>query len=274
MEVRREDENSMSNKLARLCDAEDSAFEGTDRQLLVDAAASLRTAAAAQSSSAVLPSTFVAAAWDEVHAFLPSASTRVDRVAFVHFAMSRHGQRGPKSPEYYQFLNHLFDSAVQLMLPKEKTDLGKHCFGYAAIFAEEFYFGKPRDILGLNTEPRPLDGLAGVRAGLDADWAAVSKDEAGRVTFEAFKALMCDKHQGSIIPQIAEQYNTFLSTTFKTASALMLPNVKTTLGGHCFKYAALMAAEFYFGAARELATGSGSSSVADVLDVTGARGRL
>ena len=46
-----QDENSMSNKLARLCDAEDSAFEGTDRQLLVDAAASLRTAAAAQSSS-------------------------------------------------------------------------------------------------------------------------------------------------------------------------------------------------------------------------------
>merc|ERR1740129_928890 len=58
--------------------------------------------------------------------------------------------------------------------PKDR--FGKHCFGYAALLANEFYFAEPMDYLCLAEEPKSPDNLVAVRTDLNADWAQVTKD--------------------------------------------------------------------------------------------------
>merc|ERR1712032_598105 len=154
---------------------------------------------------------------------------------------------------YREYANKLFDTATALMLPSRKDDLGKHCFGYAYLLATEFYADSPQDQLQLVSSNKPNDELASVRDELDADWAAVQKDGDGRVTLDAFKSYFLKKNAKVLVPASCPAYEAFLDKDFESALAMMLPAKETTLGGHCFRYGALMAGEFYFGAAQEAA---------------------
>lgn len=215
------------------------------------------------------PGAEVLAAWLDVHTMLSDAQARVPRNAFVEYCLRMAPPGTPKRPEYTQYLNELFTTATALMLPSKKNDLGKHCFGYAMMLAGEFYFDKPLDRLSL-TKSGALDGLQSVRSELDADWASVPKDEvSGRVSLDGFKYYMIMKHGARLTPETQGVYEQFLEQNFRSALSMMLPEQKDTLGGHCFRYASLMAGEFYFDAAKDAFTGCGCSApVADVLGVT------
>merc|ERR1712187_225148 len=146
---------------------------------------------------------------------------------------------------------------------------GKHCFGYATLLVPEFYCEKPKDSLKFAGSERPSDGLAEVRTELDNDWLNVSKDRDGRVTAAAFVDHFMEKHKDKLVPGSASEYKKFLEVNFKSSTNMMLPAQKDTLGGHCFRYGALMAGEFYFDQAEEAATGCGCNGpVADVLGIT------
>jgi len=60
----------------------------------------------------------------------------------------------------------------------------------------------------------------------------------------------------------------FLEYNFKSALEMMLPVPKTSLGGHCFRYADIVAGEFYFDAANDAIKGCGCNRpVTDVLNL-------
>jgi len=209
-------------------------------------------------------------AWGQAHAQLESDSARVPREAFVSTCLANAPQMAPEQREAFEaFANDLFDASTGLMLPAQKADLGKHCFSYGYLLSKEFYADKPEDQLSLVAEGRPVDSLQELREQLDSDWAAVRKDDDGRVTLEAFKEQMVSKHAGQLVPESSANFEASLELDFKSALSMMLPAQKTTLGGHCFRYAGLMAGEFYFDAAKDAATGCGCSApVADVLNCT------
>jgi hypothetical protein len=196
------------------------------------------------------PATVVAADWEKAHQNSGDAKARVPREVFVEVCMSNFASGsggGPDDLDYQAYVNALFDTATAMMLPAEKTDLGKHCFGYAALLAHEFYAqGKPEDMLALTSSTKPADRLAAIRQDLDADWAAVEKDEEGRVAVDVFVSYFLGKYTGNIAPENQGSFEKFLVQDFQSALAMMLPKQKTTLGGHCFRYASLMAGEFYF----------------------------
>jgi hypothetical protein len=93
---------------------------------------------------------------------------------------------------YGAFLAAVFDAGTAMMLPDQKSDLGQHCYGYAHIFAREFYFGgnNGQDQLGLQAPlPAAKAGtpLAKVHTLVNADFSSVDKDSDGRVSRAAFK---------------------------------------------------------------------------------------
>lgn len=179
--------------------------------------------------------------WSLAHADVMNA--RVDRDLFISQFLDNTGP--DVEALHLSYLQSVFDGAVAMMLPTVKTDLGKHCFTYASILAEEFYAadGSAPDKLGL---------VAGANAELDADWAAVSKNSEGRVALESFKQFYTNKYSFDL--QVQGQmvaFTSFLEKVFLSARVMMLllPDkfAKGTLGGHCFRYAGLMVGEFYFG---------------------------
>eukprot|EP00747_Dinoflagellata_sp_TGD_P212313 gnl/TRDRNA2_/TRDRNA2_85428_c0_seq1.p1 gnl/TRDRNA2_/TRDRNA2_85428_c0~~gnl/TRDRNA2_/TRDRNA2_85428_c0_seq1.p1 ORF type:complete len:227 (+),score=52.30 gnl/TRDRNA2_/TRDRNA2_85428_c0_seq1:54-734(+) len=205
-----------------------------------------------------LPKDAVNQGWVEVHAKLGEPTARVPKDVFVEHLMKSAPVDPEKRKAYEAYATELFATATAMMLPNAKKDVGKHCFGYASLLSSEFYADKPQDRMGLAASERPNDHLAGLRQELDADWAAVAKDGDGRVTLEAFKAHFVAKHTAKLSSTETKQaYDAFLQQNFKSSLAMMLPAKKVTLGGHCFRYGALMAGEFYF---------DGKS--ADVLGVT------
>jgi hypothetical protein len=216
------------------------------------------------------PAFEVAEAWNGVHSIMGAdSSARVPLEAFMAYNLTKVNPDDPKARDYEAFLNEVCTTAVHLMLPASKTDLGKHCFGYACLLANEFYFeGGPADTLSLTSASKPEDRLAGMRQQMDSDWAAVAKDEKGRVTFPAFEEYFLNKHAGQLEPQCQESYRTFLQSNFRSSLAMMLPDQKDTLGGHCFRYASMMAGEFYFDAANAAAGCGCGAPVADILGVT------
>jgi hypothetical protein len=218
------------------------------------------------------PKARVAADWDLAHQMLGDPNARVPREVFLEVCLGKWDfPAGSPDLNYYQeYLNYLFDTATALMLPSQKTDLGKHCFGYATLLAMEFYMGgTPADSLALKADSKPSDRLATVRDELDADWASVPKDVEGRVTYDAFVRYFLSKHASQLAPETQECFEQFLLQDFRSALAMMIPEQKETLGGHCFRYAAMMAGEFYFDAAKEATTGCGCSApVADILGIT------
>jgi hypothetical protein len=195
-------------------------------------------------------------AWAAVHKDLP-ADSRVTKTQFVDYHMKTDpAGKGDRRSAYMDYLSAVFDTATAMMLPDVKTDLGKHCFGYAHVLAGEFYDGPaggeatPKDLLNLKDgAPRPKDGLTlrRLRKELDSDWGRVDKVD-GRVTEAAFVNYFAKKYESSCPAAKVEAFKTFLKRDFLSATAMMKPEAKTTLGGHCFRYAAIMAGEFYFDA--------------------------
>lgn len=224
----------------------------------------------------VSPQSSVAHRWAMAHAGKSDQSSRVPRDDFLDVCYEIVDIPDGKEDAFDQYANALFDTGTALMLPAQKTDLGKHCFGYMTLLAPEFYgdkfYGdKPKDSLSLAVKKKPDDEFSDVRADFDADWERVPKDATGRVTEDAFVNYFTAKYEmkQKLVPQTKYIYMMFLKQNFKTCLSMMLPEKKSTLGGHCFRYGALVAGEFYFDAAKDAYTGCGCQSpVADVLGVT------
>merc|ERR1711957_539654 len=83
--------------------------------------------------------------WTQAHEHESIRHDKGARVAFVPFADACRGRHElgntAKKVAYEEFLEALWDMATGLMLPKQKNDLGKHCFGYATLVHEEYYHG-------------------------------------------------------------------------------------------------------------------------------------
>jgi len=69
----------------------------------------------------------------------------------------------------------------------------------------------------------------------------------GRVSADIFAMYFSNKYAAQLTDDAKKQaYATFINSVHTMATKMMLPNIKTTIGQHCFKYAATMAGEFYF----------------------------
>eukprot|EP00931_Biecheleriopsis_adriatica_P047930 TRINITY_DN27667_c0_g1_i1.p1 TRINITY_DN27667_c0_g1~~TRINITY_DN27667_c0_g1_i1.p1 ORF type:complete len:242 (-),score=60.07 TRINITY_DN27667_c0_g1_i1:12-737(-) len=214
----------------------------------------------------------VRARWEAAHKTLPDPSARVPATVFA--SVNACGAQS-RQAEYGVFLAAVFEASTALMLPAVKADLGKHCFGYGCLLADEFYFDSkagPADKLKLVTQELPCDSLLlPLRQELDGDWAAVKKDSDGRVTGSTFREHCLSKYAKQLgdVAAVRQNYEKFLAKVFDVGLK-MSGTTKGTLGGHCFRYATLFAGEFYFAAAQESATpGCGCNTpVADVLRIT------
>merc|ERR1719162_2315877 len=195
-------------------------------------------------------STITAQAWTEAHVGI-DADARVGRDLFVETCVS--GSSFLDSSSFRTYLNNVFDLGLAMMLPTVKSDLGRHCFSYGYILSKEFYGDEPLDVMDFKSNDD-----------LDLLWGAVAKDAAGRVTAPAFKASMhVTLDPGHSAEEVAA-LDTYLDKVFTTSLSMMLPASKTTLGSHCFRYAAMAAGEFYFSGNAEDAFGLVTPSVVDV----------
>merc|ERR1712110_808598 len=158
---------------------------------------------------------------------------------------------------------------------KHKDDLGKHCFGYSTLVANEYCCGmKPMDGLGLLIEPAIgfFDPLARLRVELNDDWATASKESHGSAGLDSFTKVLLKRHEpkfGGIV-EAEQAFTEFLQRLFEAGKRMSGPDTKH-LDRHAFLYVSMMAYEFYFSDARdkELAQGCGSSTpVADNLGIT------
>jgi hypothetical protein len=157
-----------------------------------------------------------------------------------------------KLDAYKQFSAALVDMA-KVINPTKMVDhngkhtFGKHSFGYISLMCAEFYGDKPSDRLQLAGDARPADQHQALREELDADWKAVEKDKDGRVGWDAFRDYYFSKYEDRVTdPTRKALFKMFIDKDFAAACSMMLPAEKQTLGGHCFRYAGLMAGEFHF----------------------------
>ncbi|CAE8607803.1 unnamed protein product [Polarella glacialis] len=212
--------------------------------------------------------------WQKVHETLPTATARLQRAAFVEFHEA-FGRFTSHQEMYKRFLNALFDAATALMYPKEKSDLGKHCFGYATLVHDEFDpEGGQADGLGLMASPAItwFDPLKVLRAETESDWARAEKDAKGYVRQEMFEEVLVRRHTAKFggVSAARAAFLHFLGRDF-AACRLLSGKELPGLDRHAFVYAALLAYEFYFADARdrEMSTGCGSSTpVADSFGIT------
>jgi len=210
--------------------------------------------------------------WVTVHAHYMSArdpKARVPQEAFVRYCMSFAPLNAVKRDAFQHYVNILFDSGLAMLLPAKATDLGKHCFGYIALLVNEFYGDEPEDRLGLVGADRPDDDLFLLRAELDQDWENIEKDEDERVSWTAFRDYFLEKYADKLAGASKVAFVEFLEKDFASALAMMLPRRRITIGGHCFRYAALLAGEFYFDTGFDsFASGhAGPFGVRDVLGI-------
>jgi len=215
------------------------------------------------------PQADVDKAWAKAHETLPDPKARVD---YEHFyeAVKHLNRDDEKHDAFDKFAKQVFRTGTAFMASdwQDWNDLGKHCFSYAYLMANEFYDDKPRDNLGLTLKAteRPQDQTEAIRKECDQAWETVQKDGDGRVTWEAFKVFFINKYGENLNSESKPHYENFLKQLFTTNLAMMLPAKKDTLGGHCFRYGALMAGEFYFDAAK--GAGGCGTPVTDVLGLT------
>merc|ERR1712166_606776 len=169
-----------------------------------------------------------------------TAGGRVNAASFKTFMQVKYGASTTETAAYDEFLGTVFNAATSMMLPDVKSDLGQHCFTYAAAFAGEFYFANVSapDRLKLKGEGAVTD--------LDTSWTNIPKDNS-RVTKANFVAFFADKYSARTTPaKTAAAFQTFAGKVFTAATSMMLPTSKTDLADHCFKYAAGLIGEFYF----------------------------
>lgn len=221
----------------------------------------------------------VDARWEDAHKKLPSPSARVPSEVLA--SVNACAAEKSRQAEHAAFLKLVFETSTALMLPAVKSDLGKHCFGYGCLMADEFYFDTKQpaaDKLMLVTEDWPYDPLAvALRRELDEDWETIPKDGDGRVTGIEF-VLYCTgtkyvEQLGGVVA-VRHNYEKFLSKLFQVCIQ-MSGTTKGTLGRHCFCYAMIVAGEFYFAAAQQSASPDCgcSTPVKDVLLYAAARNK-
>jgi len=177
----------------------------------------------------------------------PNPLGRVNEASFKTFMKAKYGARttgtvidgSTQNAAYDEFLGTVFAAATSMMLPEIKTDLGQHCFTYAAALAGEFYFANDSA-----PDRLKLKG-AGAVADLDTSWTNIPKDN-GRVAKANFIAFFAGKYSADTTEYKTAAFQTFADKVFTAATSMMLPTSKTDLGEHCFKYAAGLIGEFYF----------------------------
>eukprot|EP00419_Tripos_fusus_P016335 CAMPEP_0172740566 /NCGR_PEP_ID=MMETSP1074-20121228/125161_1 /TAXON_ID=2916 /ORGANISM="Ceratium fusus, Strain PA161109" /LENGTH=263 /DNA_ID=CAMNT_0013570707 /DNA_START=1 /DNA_END=792 /DNA_ORIENTATION=- len=210
--------------------------------------------------------------WSEVPK-VPLGNGRVASDGFKTYYVDKFQKLGllsePGKQNFLTFLGNVFEAAFSMMLLHPQLSekyyegmptLGEHCFKYAGALAGEYYFGGSDGLDQL--------GLSGVKA-LNDDWNSAAKEQVGgqgRVSLESFKQVYVTKFASLLNDQTRPRYKEFLSFTFAASFNMMLAksdldakkdqNGGGTLGGHCFRYAGLMAGEFYF---------SGGSGYSDLL---------
>lgn len=197
------------------------------------------------------PKEQVDSSWGQLHRRGQDSNARVNKPAFIEHCkqFAPDNMSNQKAAAYAKFVGSMFETGVAMMLPNKKHDLGKHGFGYASLLCAEFYGDNPADRLQLAGPGRPKDAFKGLRAELDKDWARVEKDSDDRVTLDAFTEYFLKKYANRPCMKndtgIAA-FKTFLAQNFESSCAMMLPEHKSTLGGHGFRYAGLMTGEYYF----------------------------
>lgn len=178
--------------------------------------------------------------WERAHEGEEDASKRVTLEKLLEVVQA-------EDAAHKAFVEALFSASVGLMLPNKKTDLGKHCFGYATLLNDEYKPGScPSDGLGLLGD-RPLpDALRTVREELRADFAAATSG-CDRVTKEAFVTVLFAKHKAKLRSEgpSEEDLKEFLGRVFD-AVALLGGGAAQDLDRHAFTYGAYFAYEFYF----------------------------
>lgn len=187
--------------------------------------------------------------WKKAHEKSADSNSRVNLDTFLGTCTEFYGKEldGTMAGALKQYCQSLFEAGTGMMLPRVKTDLGKHCFGYILLVAKEFYGADgPEDSLGFGTQSQASDLLIGVRDGASVDWVSVGKDGEGRVTNEAFKSYFIGLYKGRFAGKADESFVGYLQKVFDASLNMMLPAEKDTLGPHCFRYASLLVHEFYF----------------------------
>jgi len=219
-------------------------------------------------------------AWQRAQAIM-KANKRVTKDAFIQVckehAKSQKHLTDDNTANFEIYLHSLFDTAIAMMSavtwssvpwsipgargadPVGFNSLGKHCFGYAFLLAEAFYFAGPNsgaDPLGLASK----NELVGEWNDLAKKWKLVGEWN-GRINKKIFKAQMKEKYSsqwplyvadsGIGDPVKMQRYSEFLDLVFDSGIQMMRGAYNdeahlTTLGKHCYAYADLMAAEFYF----------------------------
>jgi len=193
-----------------------------------------------QTQDADLKTMWADAALQKTVAFAPYfGGGRVNEPAFKKFMKAKYGANTNETAAYDEFLGTVFAAATSMMLPDVKTDLGEHCFTYAAAFAGEFYFN------GSAPDRLKLKGEGCLCEDLDTSWTEIPKDN-GRVAKASFVAFFAGKYSADITTNKTAAFQTFADKVFTAATSMMLPKSKTDLGEHCFKYAAGLIGEFYF----------------------------
>ena len=71
------------------------------------------------------------------------------------------------------------------------------------------------------------------------------KDSQGNVAKSDWLVLMNTKYKAVLVGRQVARYNTFLGNLYDAAVAMQVP-AHTTLKQHAFKYAAVVASEFYW----------------------------
>lgn len=198
--------------------------------------------------------------WDLVSK-VPIGDGRVTPDAFKEYYVSKFLKEGvlveDGVPGYEAFLDSVFDAAfgMALLRPQLAVDyhgkptLGVHSFKYASVMAGEYYFGghDGQDRLRLSEVQTLTD-----------DWKSAPKVEVGgqnRVTEEGFAHVYKTRFARLLTENTMPAYEEFLGLVFSASFDMMLakPDLDSkrfegagTLGGHCFRYAGLMARKFYF----------------------------
>merc|ERR1711966_67787 len=144
-------------------------------------------------------------------ALTKTAAGRVNKTSFQTFMKAKYeaSTTAEKTEAYDTFLGDVFTAATSMMLPVVKTDLGEHCFTYAAAFAGEFYFAEA------GPDRLKLSG-AGAVADLTASWTNIPKVNS-RVTKANFVAFFAGKYSADTTAAKTAAFQSFADSVFTAA---------------------------------------------------------
>merc|ERR1712086_936548 len=154
-----------------------------------------------QTQDAALKTMWADAALDK------TADGRVKEASFKTFMKAKYGASTTETAAYDTFLGTVFAAATSMMLPDVKTDLGEHCFTYAAAFAGEFYFANDSA-----PDRLKLKG-AGAVTDLDTSWTNIPKDNS-RVPKANSVAFFAGKYSAGTTTAKTSAFQTFADNVF------------------------------------------------------------